>query len=264
MIKVVRNNIIRNTRYVSRVGQGDYNTNWDEDYNAMVSKNSPEVATTQANVGMRIEGGINGHQMYSSYDPNTRQVNSTWGYTLQDYRADLAAAAGRPAAYGNGLNTNKFGPGKTDVAFASPVDGSGAAAILDALITNPRSGDLSLKAGINPLVDGGTVVPNIADCYAGSAPDIGAIENGASVNCTSSRHLPEQAGQRRGDVGGLALDKPGAEGDGPVVGPAAVDVRRHVGIHRLRDEAPLLPHAGGDGEEGGAPGRLSALEPGHI
>jgi hypothetical protein len=186
MIKVVRNNIIRNTRYVSRVGQGDYNTNWNEDYNAMVSRNSPEVATNQNNIGMRIEGGINGHQIYSSYDPATRQVSSTSGFTLLDYRADLAGSTGRPSTYGNGMNTNKFGPGKTDVAFASPVDGSGAVAILDALITNPRSGDLSLKAGINPLVDGGTYVANIADCYAGSAPDIGAIENGASVNCTSS------------------------------------------------------------------------------
>ena len=202
MAKYLRNNIIRTTRYVSRIGQVDFNTNWNEDYNAMASRNSPEQSTNNAYVGMRIEGGISGRQMYSSYDVSARQVSGNAGYTIEDYRSDLAATPNRPANYGNGINTNKYGPGKTDVAFASPVEGSGAVAILDALLVDPSSGNLTLKTGTNPLIDGGVSVPNISDCYAGSAPDIGAIESGASANCTTSTQpsSPSPAPAKPGDI----------------------------------------------------------------
>jgi hypothetical protein len=187
MVKYLRNNIFRTTRYTSRVGQGDYATNWDEDYNAMVSRNSPEESTNQNFVGMRIEGGINGHQVYSSYSPTTRQISHTSGFTIEDYRNDLATTLNRPSNYGNGVHTNKLGPGGTDIAFASPVDGVGAVTVLDGLLTNPLGGNLALKTGIsNPLLDGGTLVANIADCYTGSSPDIGAIESAGTTTCTNS------------------------------------------------------------------------------
>ncbi|MBP9747042.1 MAG: DUF1565 domain-containing protein [Saprospiraceae bacterium] len=187
MVKYVRNNIFRTTRYTSRVGQGDYATNWDEDFNAMVSKNSPEQSPNQNYIGMRIEGGINGHQIYSSYSPSTRQVSSTSGFTIEDYRNDLKTTPNRPSNYGNGLHSNKLGNGGSDISFASPVDGSGAVAVLDALLTNPLAGELALKTGIsNGLIDGGTIVANIADCFTGTSPDIGALESAGTTTCSQS------------------------------------------------------------------------------
>jgi hypothetical protein len=51
---------------------------------------------------------------------------------------------------------------------------------LDRLLASPRDGDLTPRGGANPLVDGGTPIPNISDRpgvdYRGAAPDLGAIE----------------------------------------------------------------------------------------
>lgn len=53
------------------------------------------------------------------------------------------------------------------------------ASVVDNALNNPTGGDISLKAG-SPLVDIGTVVPNIADItgfnYQGRNPDLGACE----------------------------------------------------------------------------------------
>jgi hypothetical protein len=183
-VQVLRNNVVRNTRYVSRVGQGDVATNWDEDYNAFASRPTRDFGQSGVarESGMRIEGGINGgHQIYDATSPSERQsVSGQTLYTLADYRADLAGLAGRPAPYGNGAHTNRYGPGGSDVAFAGKADGSGATAVLDALFANARGGDLVLKGGTNPLVDAGVPVANISDRagvdYRGSAPDLGARE----------------------------------------------------------------------------------------
>jgi hypothetical protein len=183
-VQYVRNNVVRNTRFTSRVGQGDVATNWDEDYNVFVSRPTRDFggAGTSRESGMRIEGGINGgHQIYDSTDASDRQaVSGQTLYTLADYRADLAGLAGRPRGYGNGEHTNRIGSGGVDVAFASPADGSGAVAALDRLLADPRDGDLTPRGGANPLVDGGVPIPNISDRpgvdYRGAGPDLGAVE----------------------------------------------------------------------------------------
>ena len=43
-----------------------------------------------------------------------------------------------------------------------------------------RSTHLELAAGTNAAVDAGQQVPNLADFYLGSAPDLGAHERGAT------------------------------------------------------------------------------------
>lgn len=204
IVQYVRNNIVRNTAYTSRVGQFDTNTNWNEDYNVFVSRPTTDFSSNGTrSSGMRIEGGINGHQFYDSQNPMENQVVNIAGsgnatlYSLAQYRSDLISVAGRPAEYGNGLHTNKIGPGKSDVAFTGPANGSGSVSILDALLTNPQSGDLSIKPGLNPLIDAGVPIPNVSDCFNGSAPDLGAIESGGTQSCS----IPPNS-SKEGDLDG--------------------------------------------------------------
>jgi hypothetical protein len=191
-VQYVRNNIIRNTAYTSRIGQFDTNTNWDEDYNIFVSRPTKDyLPSGTRSSGMRIEGGINGHQHYDSQLANQNQViPGTTLWSLTQYRADLTTVAGRPGRYGNGEHSNKIGPNKTDVAFTGAANGTGSVAVLDALLVSPVTGNLSLQSGNNPLVDAGIPIPNISDCFAGEAPDLGAIEQGSITRCTSPASSP--------------------------------------------------------------------------
>jgi hypothetical protein len=139
---VLRNNILRTTEYSSVVGSADWEINNDEDHNALVSANSG------SGTGVQIES-------VKSYNAET----ATGSASISEYRATLSSAAGRPAAFGNGASTNTFGASSADVAFV----GATAAATLDALLTDPENGDLTLKAGTNPLVGAGALVANIND-----------------------------------------------------------------------------------------------------
>jgi hypothetical protein len=152
--KYIRNNIFRVTRYAFLIGQRDWADGHDEDYNIWGSSN--------AKLGARFDG--------------VRVFNSSrtdGPDSLATYRSALAQAAGRPPGLGNAEHSNKIGPGGADAAFVD-------VAAVDALLRNPADGELSLRAGENPAVDGGAPVPNVSDRpgidYAGAAPDIGAIE----------------------------------------------------------------------------------------
>jgi hypothetical protein len=125
----------------------------------LTANNALVSANTGSGTGVQIES-------VKAYNAET----TTGTASLSEYRGTLAAAAGRPAAFGDAANTNKFGTASADVAFV----GATAAATLDALLTDPTNGDLTLKAGTNPLVGAGVLVANINDVSGDR--DLGYVE----------------------------------------------------------------------------------------
>ena len=99
-------------------------------------------------------------------------------------------------AYGLRYNGVIYG---TDVAGYRSVSGDGAHtntlgnfhnySVIDNNLNNINTGDLGLKAN-SGFIDAGTVVPNISDCFAGIAPDLGANEIGQISNCTTPQASP--------------------------------------------------------------------------
>lgn len=145
---VIRNNIIRCCGYAWHAGKGDYAIRHDEDYNVL--------ATSHATRVVGVDNGV----IYTSTSP-------TGPLSLETYRAFFAAAAGRPAGFGNGVHTNRIGASGADVSFRD-------VAAADALFTDPTAGDLTLKAGTNPARNGGVAVANIHEGL-GHVPSLGYI-----------------------------------------------------------------------------------------
>ncbi len=102
-------------------------------------------------------------------------------------------STGRAMNYGSSnqstvaiYRTNSLQGAHTNTALMDPSQNFHTSA--DQWLTNPLGKDFTLRTN-SPLIDAGIVVPNIAECFSGAAPDLGALESG-TANCSTEETAP--------------------------------------------------------------------------
>jgi len=89
--------------------------------------------------------------------------------------------------------TNKFvtndGSGYDFAKWKSVTGKDAHSIIVDPKFANASAGDFSLQTG-SPAIGAGVIIPDVAQNFSGTAPDIGAVESGASAIVPTSGLLP--------------------------------------------------------------------------